>query len=185
MSLRSFFLFFLALPSVNADVISLIQKGLSLEFEEAQMDINEIVPEDNLNYESEDESSSSSESSMTRGLLDSRLNKDDRAILTALRSIEDMGKNGHGNEETIRRAPAGMRGFFIYKRLGKGRLCPEELRWSGAQASNLWAGRLAVVRFHLLGVLLEFCSIPVVYSFIMVFANFQTRTWRRTSTQLM
>ena len=112
MSVRSFFLFFLALPSLNADVISLIQKGLSLEFEEAQMDINEIVPEDNFNYESEYDSSSSSESSMTRGLLDSRLNKDDRAILTALRSIEDMGKNGHGNERNHKTCARGHWGIF-------------------------------------------------------------------------
>ena len=135
------------------------------------MDINEIVPEDDLNYESEYESSSSSGSSLTRGLLDSRLNKDDRAILTALRSIEDMGKNSDGNERTIRRAPAGMRPFFIYKRLGKARLCPDELRWSGAQSSNLWAGRLAVVRFHLLGVLFVFNN--KVHTYIMIFAFFR------------
>ena len=154
----SFLLIFLALPSINADVVSLVQKGMSLEFLEAQIDINEIVPD----YDDEYESSSNFSTIARRPLggamedFETRMNRDDKAILAALKSIEDMGKNSGSLVKTIRRAPEGLRRSLLYKLLRKRRLCPDELRWSGAQASNLWAGRLAVVRFHLLGVFAAF-----------------------------
>ena len=115
----SFLLIFLALPSIKADVVSLIQKGLSLEFLEAQIDINEIVPD----YDDEYESSSNFSTIARRPLggaiddFEARMNRDDKAILAALKSIEDMGKNSGRLVKTIRRAPEGMRRSLIYNLL--------------------------------------------------------------------